>query len=186
MYESLVKEYFSFLSDYGYNIDKEKWDNSISSISYEGCENRIKIWFSKGSYEIGYEFEDFRGNTFSLSDALEYTLLTKYKGVYQIADKECIEKGIIYIANVVQLFLETYNVSNQIYFDQIYQYKIYMADTLLEKYYIENDLKKAEAYWKKKEYDKAKELFEKYLDNLSKTQLKKLEYIKKVEKCTAP
>ena len=61
-----------------------------------------------------------------------------------------------------------------------------MADTLLEKYYIENDLKKAEAYWKKKEYDKAKELFEKYLDNLSKTQLKKLEYIKKVEKCTAP
>ena len=23
MYESLVKEYFSFLSDYGYNIDKE-------------------------------------------------------------------------------------------------------------------------------------------------------------------
>ena len=50
---------------------------------------------------------------------------------------------------------------------------------MLEEYYLESDLNKAEDYWNSKEYDKAKELFEKNIEKLSKSQLKKLELIRK-------
>ena len=50
---------------------------------------------------------------------------------------------------------------------------------MLEEYYLKSDLNKAEDYWNSKEYDKAKELFEKNIEKLSKSQLKKLELIRK-------
>lgn len=43
----------------------------------------------------------------------------------------------------------------------------------------ENDIKKAEYYWRNKEYTRAGELFEKHVGGLTKSQIKKLEYIKK-------
>ena len=47
----------------------------------------------------------------------------------------------------------------------------------------EDDLKRAEDYWNKKEYKKAKVLFEKHFDSLTQIQIKKLEYIKKHYSC---
>ena len=49
----------------------------------------------------------------------------------------------------------------------------------LRQYYLEYDLKRAEQFWKQKEYGRAKELFEKHLNNLSKVEKKKLEYAKR-------
>ena len=64
-------------------------------------------------------------------------------------------------------------------FQKIYQFGVETRKKLLEEYYLEIDLNKAEDYSKSKEYDKAKELFEKNIEKLSKSQLKKLELIRK-------
>lgn len=168
-----VKIYFDFLKQFGYVMTD---DNNIDVISFRGKDNRIDITFSSVSYELTCDFVD-ENKSFSLQDGLTFIAIEDYKGFYQMANKEEIEKGICYLAKTVKKLFERIDISDPLNFLKIYQYRIDTHKELLHKYYLENDLKKAEDYWKRKEYAKAKELFEKNIDYLSNSQIKKLEYI---------
>ena len=52
-----------------------------------------------------------------------------------------------------------------------------MQTKLVEEYYFKTDIKEAEECWNKGEYSRVRELYEKHIDNLSKAQIKKLQYI---------
>ncbi len=168
-----AEKHFDFLKQFGYVILD---DNDIDVISFRGKDNRIDITFSSVSYELTCNFVD-ENKSFSLQDGLTFLAIEDYRGFYQLANKEEFEKGICYLAKAVENLFERIDISDSLNFLKIYQYSIDTHKELLQKYYLENDLKKAEDYWKKKEYAKAKELFEKNIDYLSNSQKKKLEYI---------
>ena len=170
-----VKRHFIFLNQYGYSISKA---NTADIISFMGKNNQIDVVFSAIGYELTCQFVDSDNHIFLLQDGLQYESIEEFKGLYQMASKDEIEKGVIYLAEAVKLLFQRIDVSDSLNFQKIYQFRVEMRKKLLEKYYLETDLKKAEEYWKNKEYDKAKELYEKNIEKLSKLQLKKLEYIR--------
>lgn len=169
-----AEAHFAFLSKFGYILLKEKSDNMVSFV---GKKNQIDIIFSAIGYEISCQFIDSDNNIFSLQDGLTYKDIQGFRGFYQIANKSEMEKGIIYLAEAVKKLFQEIDVSDSLNFQKICQFRIDTHKGSLKKYYAEIDLKRAEDYWEKKEYAKAKELFEKNNDHLSKTQRKMLEYI---------
>ncbi len=175
-FNELVREYFSFLLRYGYIYLEENYENIVSFV---GKNNRIDIIFSAVGYELTCQFVDKDKNTFTLQDGLGYVNIKNFKGLYQIANTKDIEKGIAYLANTVKILFDKINISDTMNFKKIYQYRLDMHKELLENYYLKTDIKKAEEYWKKGEYIRAQELFEKHIKGLSNAQVKKLEYIKK-------
>lgn len=175
-FKEYARIYFDYLDQYGYIISEK---SSVDIVSFVGKSNRIDITFSTVGYELTCHFVNNDNKSFSLQDALEYGSIRKFKGLYQIAVEEEVELGISYLAEAVRILFEKIDVSDSLNFQKIYQFRIDTHKSLLEKYYMEIDLKKAEDYWNKKKYIKAKELFEKHINCLSKVQLKKLEYIKK-------
>lgn len=175
-FNEFVREYFSFLQQYGYICSEENSDNIVSFV---GKNNQINIIFFPVGYELTCQFVDNNKNTFMLQDGLAYLNIKEFKGLYQISSKIEIEKGIAYLADTVQILFDKINISDTTSFERIYQYRLNMHKELLEDYYLKTDIKKAEECWKNGEYAKAQELFEKHINSLSKAQIKKLEYIKK-------
>ncbi len=175
-FNEFVRDYFSFLQQYGYICSDEC---SANIVSFVGKNNRIDIIFSVIGYELTCQFVDNSKNIFTLQDVLEYEKIKKFKGLYQIASKKDIEKGIAYLSNVVKILFDKINISDATNFQRIYQYRLDIHKELLEDYYFKMDIKKAEECWRNEEYTIAKELFEKHISNLSKAQIKKLEYIRK-------
>lgn len=175
LYE-FTKKHFLFLQKYGYICLQADAKNSVSLV---GKNNRIDINFSVVGYELTCQFTDDAKNTFTLQDALEYVDIKEFKGLYQIPRKEEIEKGILYLADAVKMLFNKIDISDTENFQKIDQYRLDMHKELLEDYYCKIDIKRAEAYWKSREYSKAQELYEKHISSLSKAQIKKLEYIRK-------
>ena len=174
--EECVNRHFNFLNQFGYIILK---GNNADIISCKGKNNQIDVIFSSYEYYLTCEFIGGDNQKFSLNEGLWYGAIEGFKGWYQIANKDDIEKGAIYLAEAVKSLFERIDVSDPLNFQKIYQFCVEKRKESLEEYYLEIDLKKAESYWKSKEYDKAKKLFEKNIEKLSKSQLKKLEYINK-------
>lgn len=175
-YYELVRNHFTFLQRYEYTCSQESDENSVSFV---GENNRIDIIFSTVGYELTCQFVDDAQNTFTLQDALDYTEIKEFKGLYQIPRKEKIETGVIYLANVTKNLFSKIDISNAENFQKIAQYRINMHKQLLEDYYCKIDIQRAEKYWENGEYSKSQELYEKHINSLSKVQIKKLEYIRK-------
>lgn len=168
-------KHFWFLNQFGYSVSE---GSNADIISFIGRNNQLDVIFSLAEYELTCQFIDGDNQSFSLQEGLEYESIEDFKGLYQIASNDDIEKGIIYLAEAVKRLFERVDVSDPLNFQKIYQFGVETRKKLLEKYYSEIDLKKAEEYWKNKEYDKAKNLFEKNIKGLSESQLKKLEYMR--------
>jgi len=71
----------------------------------------------------------------------------------------------------VENLFEKINISDARNFQKVTQYRINMRKQLLETYHRKNDIKRAEEYWKNKEYFKAQELYEKHVNSLSNVQI---------------
>lgn len=177
LYE-FTKNHFAFLQRYGYICSQADNENSVSLV---GKNNRIDINFSVVGYELTCQFTADVKNTFTLQDAIRYVDIKEFNGVYQIPRKEEIEKGIIYLADVVKRLFDKIDISDTLNFQKIAQYRLDMHKELLEDYYCKIDIKRAEECWKNGEYSKTQELYEKHISSLSKAQIKKLEYIRKKE-----
>lgn len=176
MFNELVKKYFVFLEQYGYIYEEA---NSTNCMNFIGKNNDIIIIFSENEYELSCQFQNKENNIFTLQDALKYTDINEFKGLYQLPNKEEIEKGIIYLAEVLKILLVKIDISNNINFNKILQYKMDKCKTQLKDYYCKVDLNKAEEYWIQGDYLNAKSMYEKHINDLSKAQIKKLDYIKK-------
>lgn len=175
-FNEFVQEHFSFLKQYGYICAEE---NSTNIISFVGTNNRIDIIFSAIEYELTCQFVDEGKTAFTLQDGLGYVKIKDFKGTYQMASEKELERGVTYLADVVKKLFDKIDISETANFEKIYQYRLDMRKEMLEDYYFKIDIKKAEECWKNGEYLKAQKLFEKHISNLSKAQIKKLEYIKK-------
>lgn len=75
--------------------------------------------------------------------------------------------------------MDKIDVCNETNFEKVYKFIIEKRNVLLDQYYIDLDLKKAEKYWAEKNYSLAKDLYQKHFDKLSKIQIKRLEYKRK-------
>lgn len=175
LYE-FTKNHFAFLQKYGYSCSQADDKNCVNLV---GKNNRIDINFSVVGYELTCQFSVDARNNFTLQDALGYMDIKEFKGLYQIPRKEELEKGIIYLADAVKMLFNKIDISDTGNFQKIVQYRLDMHKELLEDYYYKIDIKRAEAYWRNREYSKAQELYEKHISRLSEAQTKKLEYIRK-------
>lgn len=178
-YYELVKNHFAFLQKYGYTYSRGSDENSVS---FAGENNRIDIIFSTVGYELTCQFADDAQNTFILQDVLDFMEIKEVKGSYQIPRKEEIETGIIYLANATKNLFKKFDISDAENFQKIVEYRFSIHTQLLEDYYCKIDVQRAEKYWKNGEFSKSQELYEKHINNLSKVQKKKLEYIRKNHK----
>lgn len=175
-YRKNVIGYFMFLKGLGFEV-LEKTDDNI--VSFQGKHNRLDVEFYPIGYEIECLFVDNNNKSFWLQDGLNYIGLDEYKGMYQVANQQEIIKGVIYLARAVSILFSAVDIREQNNFNKIYLSAIANQDKLQSDYYIETDLKRADSFWDKKEYNKAQELYEKHESSLTKSQQLKLKYIKK-------
>ncbi|MCM1231902.1 MAG: hypothetical protein NC124_18215 [Clostridium sp.] len=175
-FNEFVKKHFGFLQQYGYICSEDK---SEDITSFAGKNNQIDVIFSAVKCELTCRFVDNSKRMFTLQDGLGYGNIKDFKGLYQVSSIKEIEKGVAYLADAVKTVFNKINISDAADFQRIYQYRLDIHKELLEDYYLKTDIKKAEECWKNGEYDKARELFEKHINYLSKAQIKKLEYVKK-------
>ena len=171
----MTNQYFEFLSVYGYRFVQ---DESDTNLIFSGQNNKVIIVFSEYAYEISCQFVDKQTQTgFSLQDALAYQGIDDLKGTYQIPDKNDLLKGLNYIAAVIQRVFSDLDISNLSVFEKVYNYTIEKRNQDLNEYYIKEELKKADTYWREKKYSEAIRLYQKNVEYLSRSQQKKSKYV---------
>lgn len=175
-FDELINERFVFLQSYGYKYMDENLKNSISFV---GKNNSIELFFSLMDYEIICQITDAEDKSVTLQDVLEYLKIKEFKGIYQVSKKEEIEKGFYYLAEVLKYIFDKFDISETANFQILYQFRVDRQKKQLEDYYLSIEVDCADNYWRMGEYLKAQDLYEKHINNLSRTQLKKLEYIRK-------
>ena len=169
-----AQNHFTFLQRYGYVCSHMDDENRVNFV---GKNNQIDISFSTIGYELTCQFIDDAKNTFTLQEALDFVEIKGFKGEYQIASKEDMEDGIVYLAGVVKRLFDKIDISDILNFQKIVQYRLGVQKKLLEDYYFKIDMEEAEECWKKGDFSNAQKLYEKHISRLSKTQIKKLDYI---------
>lgn len=87
---------------------------------------------------------------FTLQDILSYGEFFDLKGMYQLGNKSQLSQGVKYLASVMQLVIGKYDVANAEMFNSLYEYRLKTREKLLDQYYFETDMKKAEQLWKEK------------------------------------
>jgi len=128
-------------------------------------------------YEVSASF--ILKNTYirvDLQDIIDYFKI-KGIGLYQIASLDKMNLGVEYLADIIKKVIREFDQNEETIVKKIYNTELETREKLLKEYYIETDLKEAEKFWKSKEYQKAKELYRKNIEYLSKVQSKRLEYI---------
>lgn len=176
-FSEMVSSKFGFLSDFGYIISPKESENVVV---FKGENNNIIVALSKLSYEITCDFIDAENEGFSLHDALKFIGDNDVKGSYELRDKLQFEDGINYISVVLQDLFRQINLSDINNFRKVYCFTDDRRKYALASYYLQMELKKADLYWTMKKYSLAREIFEKNIDYLSRSQQMKLEYIKKL------
>lgn len=171
-----VVNYFTYFPQYGYILSNSNTDNKVV---FKSKDNQIELFYSVAEYELSCQFTDNFNYTFSLQDALDYLDIRDYRGIYQINSKEELESGVLFLSNIIKDLLDKVDISNSLNFQRIAQYTINVRKEMLEEYYFKKDIDEAEEHWKNKEYNTAKELYEKHNNRLAISQIRKLEYINK-------
>lgn len=171
--KELCEQSFLFLYEQGYLFV----NNSEYVVYFKKNLTEIEINFDTISYELSCQFIQKKKRMFTLQDIVSYGEFNDLKGIYQLGDKSQLLQGVKYLANVIKIVLEKYDVSNSEVFNNLYEYRLETKEKLLTQYYFDTDMDKAEKLWKEKNYDEAKIIYEKHKVDLSKTQYKRLEYL---------
>lgn len=174
-----ITRFFHYLLEQGFQIKR----SSDCEITYSRNFLEITIYFDPISYEI-YGVISFPEENIavSLEDVQKYFGLVDMRGTYQLPTLDKMEIGVYYISDAVNRIISDINENEDTVIKEIYNEKEKLRIRMLEDYYLKNDLDEADQLWKIKEYQKSKELYEKHPMDLSATQLKKLEYIKKQQR----
>lgn len=163
---------FEFLTSYGYLPVQSNNDNCII---YEGENNKVIIEYTEYSLELSCQFEDkCSEKSFSLQDFIKYQCIEGCKGIYQLTNINDLNKGLIYIANIIKEMYLRLDISSILNFDSVYDYTLKKRKEALDEYYINLELKKADHYWKQKEFTEACKIYAKHKKQLSKSQNKRL------------
>ena len=175
-FERYGTQSFHHLLDQGFQIKR----SSDSEITYFRNLFEISIYFDPISYEIYGVFSFPKERvSISLQDILKYFGFEEMRGIYQIPTLDKMKIGVDYIYNVVDTIISKFITNENTLLKEIFNENEKNRIQMLENYYLNNDLNKADQLWNTKEYQKSKELYEKHIMDLSETQLKKLEYIRK-------
>jgi len=172
-FKDLVTYSFKYLIELGYQETYE--ENNV--VGYVKDNFIIEITFEPVGYEVSASF--ILKNTYirvDLQDIIDYFKI-KGMGLYQIASLDKMNLGVEYLADIIKKVIREFDQNEETIVKKIYNTELETREKLLKEYYIETDLKEAEKFWKSKEYQKAKELYRKNIEYLSKVQSKRLEYI---------
>lgn len=167
------EQFFLFLNEKGYVIAS----NSEHEVKFRKNSTEIELSFNVISYELSCQFVENGDRMFTLQDILTYGKFNDLKGTYQLGDKTQLIQGVEYLANVIKIVLKKYDISNAEFFNNLYKYRLETRERLLNEYYFETDMKKAEQFWKDKKYNEAKQIYEKHKKDLSKMQNERLKYL---------
>ena len=174
-FKDLVAYSFIYLIELGYQETYEE----KNVVGYIKDNFIVEITFEPIAYEMRASFilnnTDIRVDLQAILDYLEI----KGIGLYQIASLDKMNLGVEYLADIIKKVIRKFDQNEETVVEKIYNIELEVREELLKKYYIETDLKEAEKFWKSKEYQKAKELYMKNIEYLSKVQIKRLEYIER-------
>ena len=152
-------------------------------VEYIRDELIVIIFLDNHSYEVGVYFSlNNSSDRVSLHIALEYFGFDEFNSLYQLHSLDNVSIGFDYMLNPIREIITHLGKAYGSKMMDIMQWSEDARKKRLDDYYIDNDMKKAERYWKEKEYRKAKALYLKNKESLSGTQMKKLIYIKNMDK----
>lgn len=175
-FRNICQQYFRYLLKDGYEMLLEREKNCVE---YKRKNIKIQLFFERQGYEISMYFTHIDGKSIRAYDILTYVNMDPRRGEYQISQKEELEKGVCYLAETLRCVLKHVDVSDELAFQELYDFSLKNQHDMLEKYQIRQDIKKAEECWKRHEYKKSEQLFKSHFKELSLSQKKKLEYLEK-------
>ena len=148
------------------------------NVEYVKDELIVGIVLDSYGYEISAYFRlKNSSNNIPLQNALEYFGIEEFNGKYQLPTLDKIHLGLDYIEKPIEEIVIRLGETYESVFSDILIWYENNRKKRLEGYYFDTDMRRAEKYWKEKEYDKAIELYLKHKEKLSDTQIKKLNYI---------
>ncbi len=177
MLKIIIEKHFAFLSAYDNYLFEEDSECCVRCV---GTINSILFEFSQYSLEITCRLISNDTNSYAfLQEVLDYWNIEGYRGIYQLSKRQDIEKGLLYLAEVLRMLFEKKKLSNPTVFQELIKDIEYRRKELLDAYYVKEDLKLADSLLEKEEFEKAITLYRKHFDYLSEVQRKKLEIIEK-------
>ena len=169
-YSKLISCYYNFLINFGYN----ETINSSNIVEYSNDFMIIAVSFNIYSYEVEISFTNNNSDTIYLSEILSYFQIDGY-GIYQLGNGNDLSKGLICLSDSLKQVLHRLNSqfdSENIFFAINEKRRIKLAEIDRQA-----DFKRADVYWKEKNYSEVEKIYLKYNDNLPKRYMKRLEYI---------
>ena len=172
-----VEKIFNYLRTYDNYSFKEESDCCVRCV---GTYYSIVFEFSQHYLEITCRFVSNDTNSFAfLQEILDCWGVTSYKGIYQLSKRQDLEKGLLYLSEVLKMLFEKKNLSNPTVFRKLIKDIELRRQELLDLYYVREDIKKADLFFDNTEFEKAVILYRKHFNHLSEVQRKKLSIIEK-------
>ena len=176
-FQELVLNFVKPLNDYSFavalkerNLVRFQKQNLIVEICYEEVGYEISVYFSVDHTDI----------CVPMTKLVEYYFINR-TGLYQLPDQseQSVKRGIEYTIGTILCILKMDTFRGVESIKYIYSLYKYEHKELLKKYYINEDLEKADNYWKNKNCEQAYHLYKKCEDHLSRVQLKRFQYLKR-------
>ena len=115
--KGLEETCFDFLRQYGYNENdsEEEW-----MLRYKGNCNSVIICYTEYEYELSCYFLSVEDKyAFTLDDVLCYMNESKLRGSYMMPSMEQIQKGINYLASVLEYVYKNLDLSDALMFAKV-------------------------------------------------------------------
>lgn len=173
-FDKIVVDEFEFLHKYNfYEVVKK------NEVVYEKKNILIRILYNAFSYEINIVFylknDEIK---LDLQEFLDYYQI-KELGMYQIPCLGKMQLGINYMSGVLKKVMHKLNDIEEEEFKKVFSFSSNKRKKMLDEYYIQVELDKAEKRWKEEKYEEVQTIYEKYFYALTDLQRKRLSYIKK-------
>jgi len=186
----LIQESFSFLvSEHGFHLadfdeTSVRWDRGMYhvAISYYryGFELDLHLCYNDGKDLSSYSLSEVR-----LLEQLADIEDNSY--IYMASTPERLSLGISQIASLIKKICERFDIFNQEVFGMLATIRRKNSEEYAKEQALERMRNNAERAWKEKNFAAIKTLYEPFLDNLLKSEMKKYEYaVKRLENNPLP
>lgn len=182
-----VRKDFQFLEiEYNFKLTQAKTNLSNSSVRYESEKVFVGVYYHPARYEcdaaIGLNSNNNRSYSIGELLALEKDFdLTPNYSFDKLTQAEITERNVSWLASILQKYGEKYLQGNLPAFEKLRKDSETKAEIYTQKIINEQQRRKAEEAWKRKDYDAVVEIYKSIKNFLSQSEKKKLEYSEKAK-----
>ena len=180
--EAVVTCFRFLVEDFGFVVVKQ--DPTL--VRFESRDVFVNLFHGRGSYELGVEMgerisEESREFGFTLREIISVTDTEKGSAYRppQITEPELITKHVSAISELVKQFAPLALVGDKDFFKRASDLQVKKSDEYLKTLELKRVRSEVDVAWRDKNYDQVLELYEAVKDDLTPSELKKLEYAKR-------